>query len=138
MITESATVSPPPTTWIAAAMSIGPSCRSTKQATTAIWPANIAAKTNRPHSAVPQNFQIRGGRLAGADVTADCGIEGVHQGFRIYFVMAGLDPGIHVFLLEVRRGCRHKAGHDDLFQAVPAPAAPMSSLARSTAPYMLA
>jgi len=62
MITDSETVRPPPTTWIAAAMSNGPSRRSTNQATTAICPTNIAAKTNRPHSAVPQNFQIFGGR----------------------------------------------------------------------------
>ena len=61
MITESEIVRPPPTTWIAAAMSIGPSCRSTNQTTTAIWPTNIAPKMNRPHSAVPQNFQMRGG-----------------------------------------------------------------------------
>src|SRR4029450_6955724 len=28
---------------------------------TAAWPRNTAAKMNRPHSAVPQNFQTRGG-----------------------------------------------------------------------------
>ena len=65
MITESEIVRPPPTTWIAAAISIGPSRRNTNQATTAICPTNIAAKMNRPHSAVPQNFQIRGGRWVG-------------------------------------------------------------------------
>src|SRR5216684_6700084 len=64
MITESEMVRPPPTTWIAAAISIGPSRRNTNQATTAICPTNIAAKMNRPHRAVPQNFQIRGWRSA--------------------------------------------------------------------------
>src|SRR5450631_2003350 len=62
MITESEIVSPPPRTWMAAATSNGPSCRSTNQATTAICPTNIAAKTNSPHRAVPQNFQILGWR----------------------------------------------------------------------------
>src|SRR5229473_4266055 len=64
MITESEIVSPPPRTWMAAATSNGPSCRSTNQATTAICPTNIAAKTNSPHRAVPQNFQILGWRPA--------------------------------------------------------------------------
>src|SRR5437879_5172536 len=62
MITESEIVRPPPTTWIAAARSIGPSLNKMNQATTTICPTNIAAKMNRPHRAVPQNFQIRGGR----------------------------------------------------------------------------
>src|SRR5229473_1040515 len=65
MITESEIVSPPPRTWMAAATSSGPSCRHTNQATTAICPTNIAAKTNSPHRAVPQNFQILGWRSAG-------------------------------------------------------------------------
>src|SRR6478735_1752134 len=39
---------------------------------TATWPRNIAAKMNRPHSVVPQNFQTRGGRsgIAGGTSTA--------------------------------------------------------------------
>src|SRR6267378_3974829 len=61
IITESEIVRPPPTTWIAAAISIGPSCRKTNQATTASCPTDKTAKMKRPHSAVPQNFQIRGG-----------------------------------------------------------------------------
>ena len=65
MITDSEIVSPPPTTRIAVAISSGPSCRNTNQPTTASCPTNIPAKTNRPHSAVPQNFQIRGGRWRG-------------------------------------------------------------------------
>src|SRR5262249_6756167 len=64
-ITDSEIVSPPPTVRMVVAMSMSPGCRSTNQATTASWPANIAAKTKRPHSVVPQNFQIFGGR-AGA------------------------------------------------------------------------
>src|SRR5262245_45766473 len=65
MMTDSEIVSPPPTARMVEAMSAGPSCRSTNQATTASWPANIAAKMKRPQSVVPQNFQIFGGR-AGA------------------------------------------------------------------------
>src|ERR1700716_2665352 len=64
MITESEIVRPLPRTWMAAATSNGPSCRNANQATTAICPTNIAAKTNSPHRAVPQNFQILGWRPA--------------------------------------------------------------------------
>src|ERR1700681_669446 len=85
MITESETVRPPPTTWIAAARSIGPPRRSTNQDTTAIWPANIAAKTNRPHRLVPQNFQMRGGRGVGVTVTG--GAAGSRESIR-YFRLA--------------------------------------------------
>src|ERR1700704_3901269 len=85
MITESETVRPPPTTWIAAAISIGPSRRNTNQATTAIWPVNIAAKTNRPHRLVPQNFQMRGGREVG--VTVAGGAAGSRESIR-YFRLA--------------------------------------------------
>ena len=60
MMTDSEIVSPPPTTWITVATSIVPPCRAQKYAITANWPKNIPAKMNRPHSAVPQNFQIRG------------------------------------------------------------------------------
>ena len=62
IITESEIVRPAPTTWTAAEISIGPPRRSINQATTPIWPMNIAAKMNRPHNAVPQNLQMRGGR----------------------------------------------------------------------------
>src|SRR5512140_436032 len=65
MIRESESVRPPPTTWMAAAISSGPSRRNTNQATTAICPANIAAKISSPHTAVPQNFQMRGGLWEG-------------------------------------------------------------------------
>src|SRR3954453_4558581 len=43
---------------------------------TAAWPRNIAAKMNRPHSVVPQNFQTRGGRsgIAGGTATALAGV----------------------------------------------------------------
>ena len=41
---------------------------------TASWPTNMPANKNRPHSAVPQNFQIRGGRSAG--VTTSGGLSG--------------------------------------------------------------
>src|ERR1700688_5263756 len=41
---------------------------------------NIAAKTNRPHSAVPQNFQIRGGLWGGVTVTE--GFSGVRESIR--------------------------------------------------------
>src|SRR5476651_1298784 len=68
IITESEIVRPPPTTWIAEAMSSSPSRRNTNQATTATCPTNIAAKMNRPHKALPQNFQIRGGRGVGVTV----------------------------------------------------------------------
>ena len=69
---------------------------------------------NRPHSAVPQNFQMRGGCLAG--VTSDRwsgGIEGIHQltfGSR-FFVMPGLVPGIHVFLVPAKLKRRGWPGH---------------------------
>jgi hypothetical protein len=77
MITERAIVTPPPSTLIVAATSIGPCRRNTNQATTAICPTNIAAKTNRPHSAVPQNFQIRGLGSAGISGAAAMGSAGV-------------------------------------------------------------
>ena len=35
----------------------------------AAWPTNMPPKMNSPHSAVPQNFQTRGGRWPGAAVT---------------------------------------------------------------------
>src|ERR1700761_4372960 len=50
-------------------MSIGPCWRRMNQPTTVSWPANIAANTNNPHSAVPQNFQTRGLRSAGVTIT---------------------------------------------------------------------
>src|SRR6266851_1079242 len=71
MITESEIVRPPlskavnaslPSRAFNEAKSSGVSPRSTKYATTAICPTNIAAKTNSPHRAVPQNFQILGWR----------------------------------------------------------------------------
>ena len=107
MMTESETVSPPPPTWIEAAMSSGPSCRTTNHAMTAIWPANIAAKMNRPHSVVPQNFQIRGGRGGRRNATAGCGVkESINwpSAAVCLFVMPAKResspdvPGIHVFL----------------------------------------
>ena len=83
-ITESEMVSPPPMTRIASAMSSDPPCRSTKKAITATWPRNIAAKMNRPHSVVPQNFQTRGGRsgIAGGTATAVAGVRNPSDGFR--------------------------------------------------------
>ena len=112
MITESEIVSPPPTTWIAAAMSIGPSRRNTNQATTAIWPANIAAKTNSPHSAVPQNFQIRGGRCAG--------MTGASRGGDLRDFRGNPSTGFQLTGSARSSNLR------------------ISSVARSTAPYMLA
>jgi hypothetical protein len=37
------------------------------------------------------------------------------------FVMAGLVPAIHAFLdwVQLRRGCPHKAGHDELKAPIP-------------------
>src|SRR6266576_7077532 len=88
---------------MAAATSIGPPRRRTNQATTAIWPTNIAAKMNRPHSAVPQNFQIRGGdrsRMTAAAAAAETSeLRESIKGFQVLVVvMPGLVPGIHVFL----------------------------------------
>src|SRR5947208_16160435 len=73
-ITESEILSPAPTAWITAAISNGPSCRSTNQRMTAIWPPNIAAKMKSPQSSVPQNFQIRGGSggKGGGSTTGGC------------------------------------------------------------------
>jgi len=44
--------------------------------------------------------------------------------------MAGLVPAIHVFWNEARRGCRHKAGHDEtaIQPFVPAQARTQASL----------
>ena len=66
---------------------------------------------NSPHSAVPQNFQIRGGRCGGDGERADFGIEGIHQ-------------------TDFQANERHGSARSSR---------PVTSaLARSTAPYMLA
>ena len=85
MITESGTAIPPAAAWINAALSIGPSLRTTIHAMTATWPANIAAKMNRPHRVVPQNFQIRGGRGGKGGGTATGGVSGLRESIRAPF-----------------------------------------------------
>ena len=44
---------------------------------TAAWPTNMPAKMNSPHSAVPQNFQIRGGRTM--DAARGGGLSGLSE-----------------------------------------------------------
>src|SRR5215475_7380380 len=56
---------------------------SRKKITTAIWPMNIAPNTTRPQSAVPQNFQTRGGRAAG--VTRSGGLAGLRESVKAAF-----------------------------------------------------
>src|SRR6202012_2211343 len=57
----------------AAAISVGMPPLSTKNAMTAVCPANIAAHSPRPHSSVPQNFQTLGtGGGAGASGSGGC------------------------------------------------------------------
>src|SRR5437762_3427725 len=124
MITESEIVRPPPTTCVAAARSIGPSRCKTNQATTAICPTNIAAKMNRPHRAVPQNFQIRGGRSSrmteiGAAGIAVVSSESIKRPQVLVGVMAGLVLAIHVLILRTHTNAkdvdaRHRAGHDEI------------------------
>src|SRR5262249_43917441 len=71
-ITESEIANPlPATSLIVVARSIGPPRSSTKIATTATWPTNIATNTAKPQSTVPQNFQTRGSRDAGSMLSGE-------------------------------------------------------------------
>src|SRR5580692_6695859 len=83
VITDNEIVRPWLTTALTAALneseSIGPPCRSMNQATTAIWPTNMAAKTTRPQNAVPQNFQTRGVRVAGTSGASAAGLWGSRE-----------------------------------------------------------
>ena len=78
MITDNEIVRPLLTTTPTAAPneseSIGPPCRSMNQATTAIWPMNMAAKTTKPQKVVPKNFQTPGFGLPAASIAAAAGL----------------------------------------------------------------
>src|ERR1700741_4471098 len=81
MITESEMVRPLPAAarMVSAISAVSP-LRSTSYASTNAWPANSAAKANRPHRAVPQNFQTC--RLGNAGGTRTGGFSRVRESIK--------------------------------------------------------
>src|SRR6185437_1962210 len=80
-------------------MLIGPSWRRMNQPTTASWPTTIAPNTNRPHSAVPQNFQTRGS--CSAEVTVTGGPSGLRESISSLSRQCPLQQALDVVTFEV-------------------------------------